>query len=69
VQSRICAGREEPSRVKLGVLAQSRLGHALTRTTSNCLAVGGKSVSDLALTTARRLPKRAAVVGSWNGSR
>ena len=37
----------------------------MTRITSNCLAVGGMPVSNLALTTARRLPKRAAVVGTW----
>src|SRR4029453_15248035 len=40
--------------------------HRSTRTTSNCLAVGGMPVSNLAFTTASLLPKRAAVVGIWN---
>ena len=43
-------------------------GYPLTTTTSYCLAVGGKPVSNLAFTTANRRPKRAAVVGTWNRS-
>src|SRR5215211_7072697 len=42
--------------------------HALTRTISYWSAVGGMPVSNLALTTPRRLPKRAAVLGVWNRS-
>jgi hypothetical protein len=38
--------------------------HALTRTISYWSAVGGMPVSNLAFTTARRLPKRAAVAGT-----
>jgi hypothetical protein len=40
----------------------------LTRITSYWSAVGGKPVSNLALTTASRRPKRAAVAGVWNRS-
>ena len=36
----------------------------MTTTTSYCVAVGGKPVLNLAFTTARRLPKRAAAVWS-----
>ena len=39
-----------------------------TTTTSHVSAVGGKPVSNFALTTASRLPKRAAVAGTWNRS-
>ena len=42
--------------------------HPSTTTTSYWSAVGGKPVSNLALTTASRLPNRAAVVGNWNRS-
>ena len=37
-----------------------------TTMTSNCVAVGGKPVSNFAFATARRPPKRATVVGNWN---
>src|SRR5262245_2830202 len=42
------------------------LAQRSTRTTSYRSAVGGMPVSNLAFTTARRLPKRAAAVGIWN---
>src|SRR5215218_9042141 len=42
--------------------------HRSTTITSYWSAVGGMPVSNLALTTARRRPKRAAVAGTWNSS-
>jgi hypothetical protein len=60
----------DPGRRCLAVIANRRWladhAHRSTRTTSNCLAVGGMPVSNFALTTARRRPKRAAVVGTSN---
>src|SRR5207249_7841790 len=42
--------------------------HRPTTMTSYSSAVGGKPESTFELTTARRRPKRAAVVGIWNRS-
>jgi hypothetical protein len=42
--------------------------HRSTTTISYWSAVGGKPVSNFALATASRLPKRAAVAGTWNRS-
>jgi hypothetical protein len=52
----------------LTVVIEQRTGQRSTRTTSYWSAVGGRPVSNLAFTTASRLPKRIAVVGIWKAS-
>ena len=71
VRTSVCAGRRGPSGAKLGVLTQ-----AVGVTWRPCvprgplvLAGGGWDAGvELGVTTAKRLPNRATVVGAWNGS-
>jgi hypothetical protein len=55
------AAGSRPSMASHPGMGRSGPAHRSTTITSYCLAVGGRPVSNLAFTTARRLPKRAAV--------